>query len=46
MKEQIKLKENKDNFEKLLNRFEVFSSVENIKHFNDVYMPQINSFIE
>ena len=46
MKESLLTKESKKNFEDLLNRFNVFSSIENIKYFKEVYVPKIKEFTD
>ena len=46
MKESLQTKESKKNFEDLLNRFNVFSSIENIKYFKEVYVPKIKEFTD
>ena len=46
MKADIQLRETKSNFEELLERFNVFSGVENIKNFREIYEPKIKEFTE
>ena len=45
MKDLIATKESIKNFQELLNRFEVFSGIENMEHYRTVYVPFIESFI-
>jgi hypothetical protein len=45
MKELIALKESKENFEALLQRFEAFSGIESMHNYTTIYAPFIQSFI-
>ena len=45
MKELIALKESKENFEVLLERFDAFSGIESMHNYTTIYAPFIQSFI-
>lgn len=45
MKELIALKESKENFQELLERFNAFSGIESMHNYTTIYAPFIQGFI-
>ena len=46
MKKDLDNKESKTNFNELLERFNIFSGVENITNFREIYEPKIKEFTD